>query len=784
MRLPKSILSLAGIFLACPAWGQAVPSSEPSSTHIFPAGGRRGTVVKVRVGGECLPPGMNFKVVGAGVTGQSILGPEVKARYEPSLRRVPRDGDAVGAAMSYPREFDAALNISPDAELGTSFWRVWGAWGGTRPRPFLVGDLPEFIETEPNSQPELAERIALPVVVNGQIAGERDQDFFVFHAQAGAVVVCDVMAARIGSPLEPVLTITDAQGNRMEVQETRVGNDPVISFLVPASGDYRMHVANLSFHGGPAYVYRITVSTRPYAAFAFPPAGRAGATRIVEVFTPTGTGSYHATRHKTTFPQKAGPFHTADGLALIAGALPEIVATNDNHAFQSAMDLTVPVAVSGRFLKADEEDWFRFTAKKGESFTIACAAWPPASAAVPLLAIHDPSGAKLAMAGSAEAPDQGLVIDWRTPADGVYRLRVRDLQHGSRGGPEFIYRLTVHPARPNFSLRLASDYVNVVQGGKTAIDLLVQRSGGFTGPIELTADGLPDGVRLESAHIADNQTRVRLALAATGDGRPADAVTRLIGTATIAGKKSIRSATVSSFGFEGTALHVTVQHKPIFRLSCKEAYQYTPRGSIHPYLMKIERFDNFKGPIVLQLCDRQVQDLDGVEILETVIPAGATEATNLIYFPETMHASVQAHSRPYAQAYASFTDKWGQRQVLLAVSTHRCMVRTLPPVVKLRALTKEIVVRPGETAKCVLTLERTSFNGPADVVLMECPGFTAAKVHMQPDQKEAVLRVQLSRDARDLGGRVLRFRGTGSLADGGTALSEATVAVEIDADKR
>src|SRR5204863_5216595 len=144
-----------------------------------------------------------------------------KARYEPSLRRLPRDADGVGANMAYPREFGSTLTIAADAELGVRFWRISGGWGGTRLRPFLVGDLPEFIETEPNSQPEQAERITLPVVVNGQIAGERDLDQFVFHAKAGDVVVFDVLAARINSPLEPVVEISDLKGRRLEVEEVR-----------------------------------------------------------------------------------------------------------------------------------------------------------------------------------------------------------------------------------------------------------------------------------------------------------------------------------------------------------------------------------------------------------------------------------------------------------------------------------------------------------------------------------------------------------------------------------
>jgi hypothetical protein len=698
-----------------------VASREPSSTHIFPAGGKRGSVVKVRVGGECFPPGMNFTVLGAGVTGPSVLGPEVKARYEPSLRRLPRDADGVGANMAYPREFDAWLTIAKDAEPGVRFWRAWGGWGGTRLRPFLVGDLPEFIESEPNSQPELAERITLPVVVNGQIAGERDQDFFVFAAKAGEVVVCDVMAARIGSPLDAVIAITDLSDKRQDVDEIRIGNDPVVSFRVPATGDYRLHVANLGFGGGPAYVYRITVTTKPYAVF------------------------------------------------------PDVVTTGGNHSFQSALELQTPSTVNGRFLNADAEDWLRVNAKKNEKFTIACRPFPRASAAVPVLTIFDASGVQLAKAGNIETPERGFEIDWKAPADGVFRLRLRDLQHGSRGGPEFVYRLTMRPAQPDFSLRLDPDYVNVVQGGRTELDLLVQRSGGYTGPIALSAAGLPDGATIEPSRIADNQTRVKLSVIATGDTRPTDAVLRILGQATIAGKSIERTAAVSSFGWEGSSLHLTVQHKPVFRLSCNEAYQYAHRGSIYPYLMKIERLDGFNGPIVMQLCDRQVQDLDGIEIVETVIPPDAKEAKNLIYLPETMHASVQHHCRPYAQAYTSFTDRWGQKQTLLGVCLHRCMIRTLPPVVKMRALTKEIVARPGEVVECKLAIDRVStFTGALDLDLLDGGGFKAEKVHVAASQTEAVIRIQVGNDSRATS---LTFRATGTLAGGARAITEATLPV-------
>src|SRR5207253_8095072 len=92
-------------------------------------------------------------------------------------------------------------------------------------------------------------------------------------------------------------------------------------------------------------------------------------------------------------------------------------------------------------------------------------------------------------------------------------------------------------------------------------------------------------------------------------------------------------------------LHLTVEHKPVFRLFCAEAYQYGHRGSIHPYLMEIERLEGFDGPVTLQIGDRQNRDLDRIEMFETVIPPGVTQAFMPIYLPEDMHVNVQSQSQ-------------------------------------------------------------------------------------------------------------------------------------------
>jgi hypothetical protein len=790
MRSTPCLLVFAVSLVSLPAWGQAVPSREPSSTHVFPAGGRRGTTVTVRVGGECFPPDMKLTLWGDGVTAPARLGTEVHPRYEPSARRLPRDADGAGAAMSYPREWESAITIAESAPVGPVFWRVSGGWGGTQLRPFLVGDLPEVVEAEPNSEPERAERITLPVVVNGQIAGERDLDFFVFAGKVGEVVVCDVLAARIGSPLDPVVEITDLKGRRMAIEEVRVGTDPVLAFRVPVTGDYRVSVANVGFQGGPSYVYRMTVATTPFVAYAFPPGGQAGETRELQLYTLTGTGTPHAVKERIPFPASPGPFRLRGSVPLVAGEYAEVVAPDDHHSAAAALELTPPVTVNGRFLTAAAEDWFRFTAKKGEALTFRCRSFRETSPALPTLTLLDAAGNSLGKASAADAADQRAEIDWKAPADGTYRLCLRDLQHGTRGGPEFIYRLTVCPAVPDYELRLQPDYVNVVQGGKTEVDLIVRRSGGFTGAIDLTATGLPDGVRIEPVRVAEGQTRVKLAVLAQDDTRPADAALRIRGKALIADKAVERPVVVAPVGpGAGEAerspgvneLHLTVQHKPVFRLTCNEAYQYAHRGTVYPYAMQVERLNGFVGPITIQLCDRQVQDLDGIEVVETIVPPGVAEFKNLVYLPETMHVSVQHHSRPYAQGYATFTDKWGQKQTLLAVSEKRCMIRTLPGLARLRALQEEVTARPGEELTCPFALDRTAnFTEAMRLELLETPGFTAEDVQIDAGGNEAVVKVRVARDVKRPAEVGLRFRATGKETAGAKVVTLATVTVKLE----
>jgi hypothetical protein len=773
---------------------QQVPI-DPASTHIFPAGGQRGTVVQARVGGQCLPPDCGFHVMGEGVKAAPVLGSRAAGRYESSPRRDPRE-----TPMACPKEWQATVEITADAPLGQKLWRLSSARGGTGARAFVVGELPEIVESESNSSPQKAERVSLPLTINGQIAGERDIDYFQFSAEQGETITAEVVAARLGSPLETVIEFHDANGRRVQAQELRAGSDPVLVLNVPVSGEYRLFVANLSFRGGPEFVYRITLAKLPYIQFAFPPTVSAGPSREIEVFRIFGADTLRKQAEALLAPPKPGQYWlkasaaAANPIVMEVTDLASVVEHEPNDAAGQSMELAPDVVVSGQLASPSDEDWFRFAARKDQRFSIDCQPCPKSSPALPVVSLLDAGGSTLASAKSAEAIDRAGQLDWRAPADGTYYLRVADTRQGASGGPEFVYTVSLTQGRPDFSLSAKSDFINVAQDGRSEFEVTVTRRGGFDQPIELSMDGRPEGVRFEPKQIPANQNSTKIAVIAAAEARATSATVQLTGTASIDGVGRSHALLASHLGHDADGigvgppsvdnLQVTVAHKPVFKLYCSEAYQYAHRGTVYPYLMEIERLDGFKGPIHLEVADRQIKDLDGIEVREMTVEPGQTSFLLPLYLPETMHINIQAHSNVYAQGYVTFMDKWGQQQTHLVVSTMRCMVRTLPPVAKLQSVDRALTVKKGSIATCRLVLIRTSnFSGPMKIELVapgEADGYFAEPFVLPANESTASVAVRIGPEVKPRADATLTFRATGSMTGSVQVISEVSVAIEFE----
>ena len=141
---------------------------------------------------------------------------------------------------------------------------------------FETGTLPEILEQEPNDSPGAARRVTLPLVINGRIDPPGGVDVFRFEGKAGQKLVAEVMARRLGSPLDSIVKLSDASGHQLAVNDDH--GDPgsglethhADSFLeaaLPADGSYYITIADVQGHGGPDYAYRLRLSA-PQPDFA------------------------------------------------------------------------------------------------------------------------------------------------------------------------------------------------------------------------------------------------------------------------------------------------------------------------------------------------------------------------------------------------------------------------------------------------------------------------------------------------------------------------------------
>lgn len=142
--------------------------------------------------------------------------------------------------------------------------------------PFAVDELLDGLESEPNNTPRHAQRVTLPLIINGCIDVPGDQDLFQFEARAGDELVAEVFARRLDSPLDSLLKLTDASGACLalndDLEDLGAGinthhADSYLHVKLPAKGLYTVQLADAQHKGGEAYAYRLRLSA-PQPDFA------------------------------------------------------------------------------------------------------------------------------------------------------------------------------------------------------------------------------------------------------------------------------------------------------------------------------------------------------------------------------------------------------------------------------------------------------------------------------------------------------------------------------------
>lgn len=166
----------------------------------------------------------------------------------PQNQKKERFGDTqVKAEIFVPADFkgdEAAFTIeTPD--------------GKSAPAKLAVLRSGAFVEeSEDNGGFAKPQSVTLPTTVRGRIQSAQDVDVFAFEGKAGQRVTAEVLAARLGSPLDATVTLWNTSNTLLASADDSPGDrDPRLAFTLPAAGRYFLVVQDAHDAGHAAHGY-------------------------------------------------------------------------------------------------------------------------------------------------------------------------------------------------------------------------------------------------------------------------------------------------------------------------------------------------------------------------------------------------------------------------------------------------------------------------------------------------------------------------------------------------
>jgi hypothetical protein len=273
-----SRISLLGLAALAPATLADAQTAWPRINEVSPYGAQRGTTADVTIKGMNIGLGTAVLFEGEGLTVESVTA------EKPEPPPPPKEGEKRPERPKNPEgKLVARVRIAPDAAPGIRALRVLTPVGVSEWGQFVVGLWPELEEKEPNNARNEAQAVTFPTTVIGRVDPGEDVDCYRFPARAGQTLVFDVLASRLGWPLDSILSVQDASGREVARNEDFNGKDSLLVFPVPADGDYTLVLRDLSNRGGGEFRYRLSMGAIPYVTGVFPLGGRPGATVPVEL---------------------------------------------------------------------------------------------------------------------------------------------------------------------------------------------------------------------------------------------------------------------------------------------------------------------------------------------------------------------------------------------------------------------------------------------------------------------------------------------------------------------
>jgi len=549
--------------------------------------------------------------------------------------------------------FRFRVNVPDDQPLGIYEMRVATKTAVSSGTHLMVTDLPVVTEDAKAENGTVA--TAMPVEVPTAIAGTcektEDVDCYRITAKAGQTVTFEVFAQRVTEAvhsmqsgngtylMDSILTLMTPSGQVLAQNFFFIVWESIVFYTFPAAGEYVVSVRDARYIGNTNYVYCLQVSDRPHAHTVFPLAVQRGQRQEVEVVGHQLGNASAATIDTTSEAETTGwrniPLQVEAGetnpVSVLVSDHPQLVAPDGNHPADMATKLTFPVGVSGRFTAPDQVHRFTFSAKANDFVLFDVTSQSIGLPLDAVLEIQDATGK-----GLIETDDILNTKDprwhFRAPADGEYTLMLRDLH--DRGGDRFQYHLSAVPAGPDFELYGEYYYSQLAPGTRMAWFANIIRRNGFTGPVEIVLEDLPEGVTYEPVTIPEGMTDCLINLVADPAAPVNASLVKIAGRASImngAGQPTevkrygrITCELQTQGGGQArwpirTSLVGVVEPLDLLNVSAEPAELTLKRGGKAEFTVKIVRNKDFKEPVTLDMAFTYFTTSYGKQL-----PAGVT----------------------------------------------------------------------------------------------------------------------------------------------------------------
>jgi hypothetical protein len=712
-RTFATLAALLGLVAGVPAF-----AASPNFNDVAPKGGQRGTEVVLTLTGANLADAQEVLLDAPGLTVVKL--------------------EVVNAAT-----VKLTVAVAPTCRLGEHGLRLRTATGISELRTFWVGALPVVAEVEPNTLFDQAQPIPLNVTVHGVIDGE-DADYFVVECKKGQRLSVEVEGMRLGVAFwDPFVAILDARRFELAFNDDSplIGQDAGCSVVIPADGKYTILVRESSYGGSGACRYRLHVGNFPRPTAVLPAGGEPGeevefrflgdpAGEIRQKIKLPAAADDHFRLHCVT-PEGTNP----TGFKVRVGDLPSTVETGTNVTLALATPGVAPGAFHGVVSKPGESKFFKFPAKKGQTFEAHCYARRLGSPldSVMVVARAD-TGQPLASNDDVVGPDSSF--RFAAPEDGIYILYVHD--HLQKGGPDYFFCVEVKAVVPFTSTGIPKVDGNnvsnqdrqtlaVPRGGRVATLVNVNRAD-WGGPAGVAFEKLPAGVTVVADPTDPGQAVVPVVLEAKADAPLAGVLTGL--TALPTDGKTVAPSRLAldvcyNMGVNNNPFHryvtdkaaVAVTEVAPFTVEAVEPKAPVPQNGSLNVKIVVKRAPTFKGPITLTpLFTPPGMGITG----STVIAETATEAS--VY----MNAAPNAVARKWKTA---FTANAATPTGVVWTSTQLFTVEIAAPFVTF-AQERSAVDQGGATKVFGKVVVARPFDGKATVKLIGLPAKAAT-----PDQE-------------------------------------------------